>query len=191
MLHPVNYVVDGGRVFLGLVFLCSALSKSRGAAAFRDFRDAVGWLAPALRRHTAPVAVVAVTAEAAVVVMLAAPAAVVAGFALAVVLLLAFTAVLVAALRRGVRTACHCFGGGDERLAPRHVVRNVALVAVAIAGAAAALNAPHIGAAPSARLLLTTGVAAVLALITVCLDDLANLFAVTDTGADATPKVSR
>ncbi|MFJ5725976.1 MauE/DoxX family redox-associated membrane protein [Streptomyces sp. NPDC093149] len=191
MHHSVNYVVDGGRVLLGLVFLCSALSKSHGAAAFRDFRDAVGRLAPDLRRHSAPVAVTVVTAEAAVVVMLAVPAAVAAGFALAAVLLLAFTVGLVAALRRGVSTACHCFGAGDERLAPRHVVRNLALVTVAIAGTAAALNTPHIDSAPSARLLLTTGVAAVLALITVTLDDLANLFGVTNTGVDAAPKVTR
>lgn len=191
MHHSVNYVVEGGRVLLGLVFLCSALSKSHGAAAFRDFRDAVGRLAPALRRHSAPVAVTVVAAEAAVVVLLAVPAAVITGFALAAVLLLAFTAGLVAALRRGVNTACHCFGAGDERLAPRHVVRNLALVAVAIAGTAAALNTPHMGVEPSARLLLTVGVAAVLALITVTLDDLANLFAVTDTRVDATPKVTR
>ncbi|MEU0629262.1 MauE/DoxX family redox-associated membrane protein [Streptomyces sp. NPDC005989] len=191
MHHPINYVVDGGRVLLGLVFLCSALSKTRGAAAYRDFRDAVGWLAPALRRHTAPVAVAVVTAEAAVIVMLAVPATVVAGFALAAVLLLAFTTGLVAALRRGVSTACHCFGPGDGRLAPRHVVRNLALATVALAGTATALNTPHIGAAPSARLLLTAGVAAVLALITVTLDDLANLFAVSGTEVDATPKANR
>jgi hypothetical protein len=189
--HPVNYVVDGGRVLLGLVFLCSALGKSRGAAAFRAFCDAVGRLVPALRRRTAPAAAAVVAAEAAVAVMLAVPAAVVAGFALAAVLLLAFTAVLAAALRRGVSTACHCFGAGGERIAPRHLVRNMVLAAVALAGTAQGLNAPHVGAAPSARLLLTTGVAAVLALVTATLDDLAHLFAATDTEADAAPRTTR
>ncbi|MET9146958.1 MauE/DoxX family redox-associated membrane protein [Streptomyces sp. NPDC004042] len=191
MHHPVDCTVVGGRVLLGLVFLCSVLGKARGAGAYGSFREAVGHLVPALRRRTAPVAAAVVAAEAAVVVLLAVPASAVAGFALAALLLLAFTAGLTGALRREAGTACHCFGAGAARIAPRHVVRNLILVTVALAGTAAAPAAPHAGAAPSAGLLLTIGVSAVLALITVTLDELVNLFTATDAPIDTIAETTR
>lgn len=177
MNQPVNYVVESARVFLGLVFLCSVVGKLRGATAFRDFRDAVGRMAPALGPWTSPLAVTVVAGEATVVVTLAVPDAVLVGFGLSAGLLVAFTGGLVGVLHRNVSASCHCFGGRHSRVAPRHVVRNVILLAVCLAATGARLVTPHGGETPSAGLLLAAGLATVLAAITVTLDDLAHLFA--------------
>ncbi|MFD5387901.1 MauE/DoxX family redox-associated membrane protein [Streptomyces sp. NPDC127074] len=178
----MDYVIEGCRIFLGLVFLCSAISKLRSPAAFRSFRRAVGRLAPPLRRRTGPVAVLLVMAEAAVITALAIPATIPAGFALALALLVAFTTGLVGVLRRKVSAPCHCFGGRGAPVAPRHVVRNAVLIAVALTGLGVWPAVPDETGSP-AGLLLAAGVAALLAMITVTLDDLAGLFAPPDAGA--------
>ena len=171
----MHYVIIFSRVFLGLVFLWSAASKVWPSAAFRSFRRTVGHVAPWLRRRSAPFAVLAVMAEAVVVVTLTVPATVGVGFALATLLLLAFTAGLLGVLRRGANVACHCFGDGDEPVAPRHVVRNAALLLTAVAGLAAWLTAPDGGVVTAAGLLVAGGLAVVLTLLTVALEDLTAL----------------
>ncbi|MET8454277.1 MauE/DoxX family redox-associated membrane protein [Streptomyces sp. NPDC005209] len=172
------HVIDTGRILLGLVFLCSLAGKLRGAAAFLEFRAAVSQLAPALRRIRKPVAVLVVAAEALAVVTLALPETVAAGFTVSAALLAAFTAGLLGVLRRGATTPCGCFGRSAP-VAPRHVVRNIVLGFVALAGLGVQLATP--GTPPtggsSAGLLLTAGTAALLALVTVTLDDWADLFA--------------
>ncbi|WP_167533754.1 MauE/DoxX family redox-associated membrane protein [Streptomyces marokkonensis] len=170
------YLVDSGRILLGLVFLCSVAGKLRTAHAFRLFRDGVGRLVPRLRRWKAPVAVLVVAAELSTVAALAVPGTTVLGFGLAAGLLLAFTAGLVGALRREALVSCHCFGPRGDTVALRHVVRNAVLVGVTLACLAARLAAPGAGAAPSPWLLLAGGVAVLLALLIVVMDDLASLF---------------
>ncbi|MYS86156.1 MauE/DoxX family redox-associated membrane protein [Embleya scabrispora] len=180
----MNHLTMGGRVLLGLVFLCSAAGKGRGGDAFRAFRESVGQLVPSLRRRARPlvgltgVAVATVVAEALVVVLLALPGTSSAGFALAAALLTAFTAALAAALRRKLRATCRCFGG-DAPIAPRHIVRNLLLLVVA--GTALAVSGPGTGTSYSPSLLLAVGCGAVLALLTVKLDELADLFALSST----------
>ncbi|MEU9337335.1 MauE/DoxX family redox-associated membrane protein [Streptomyces sp. NPDC048290] len=174
----MNHLIDTGRIFLGLVFLCSVVGKVRGATAFTGFRTATARLVPALRGRTGPVAVLVVGAEAAVVGTLAVPSTVAAGFALAAALLAAFTAVLAGALRRDETGGCHCFGGGGQPVALRHVLRNAGLLCAASAGLVAQLmTAGGTTAATSrpAALLLTAGAGAFLALVTVALDELAYL----------------
>ncbi|CAL9372320.1 MauE/DoxX family redox-associated membrane protein [Streptomyces sp. enrichment culture] len=173
----MNHLIDTGRIFLGLVFLCSVVGKIRGAAAYTGFRVAMARLVPALRGRTGPVAVLVVGAETAVVGALAVPATVTAGFALAAVLLAAFTTVLASALRRDETVACHCFGGGGQPVALRHVLRNVGLLCVASAGLVARLMTTGDTAAASrpAVFLFTAGAGVFLALVTVALDELAYL----------------
>ncbi|MET9323499.1 MauE/DoxX family redox-associated membrane protein [Streptomyces sp. NPDC003038] len=172
------YVIDTGRILLGLVFFFSFAGKVRGRVAFLEFRAAVGQLAPALRGLRKPVAASVVTAEAVTVAALAVPATAVVGFALSALLLSAFTAGLVGVLRHGVSTSCHCFGSGSGPVAHRHVVRNALLGLVALTGFCAHLAAPDRAVAdPAAALLLSAGVAALLALVTITLDQLAGVFA--------------
>ncbi|GHG93449.1 MauE/DoxX family redox-associated membrane protein [Streptomyces rubradiris] len=172
----MNHLIDTGRIFLGLVFFCSVVGKIRGGAAYTGFRVAMARLVPALRGRTGPVAVLVVGAETAVVGALAVPTTVTAGFALAAVLLAAFTAVLAGALRREETVACHCFGGGGQPVALRHVLRNVGLLCAASAGLVARLVTTGDTAAPRpAVLLFTAGAGVFLALVTVALDELAYL----------------
>ncbi|MFD7325750.1 MauE/DoxX family redox-associated membrane protein [Streptomyces sp. NPDC059875] len=181
----MEHIGEGGRILLGLVFLCSVAGKVRPSS-FRAFRGAVRRMLPEaapppfasvlgrVRRGPTAVAAGVLVAEAAIVVALAVPATVRAGFVLAAVLLTAFTAGLVGVLRRGTGASCHCFGATAGAIAPRHVVRNALLIAAALAGA----TASHGGAAePTPGLLLTAGGAVVLAVVTVALDDLVALFA--------------
>ncbi|MEV4483909.1 MauE/DoxX family redox-associated membrane protein [Micromonospora coxensis] len=163
------------RLLLALVFLAAVVGKLRTRSDFADFVATVGRFGvPA--RWTRPVAATAVAAEAAVVVLLVTPGAAPAGLALAVVLLATLTAALVATLRRGERPACRCFGAGDTPIGRRHVLRNLALGAVALLGLAAALGGD--GGSPStAAVLLATGVALPLAAVVIRLDDLVALFA--------------
>ncbi|MFJ5726262.1 MauE/DoxX family redox-associated membrane protein [Streptomyces sp. NPDC093149] len=185
----MNHLIDTGRIFLGLVFLCSVVGKIRSPAAFAGFRIAVARLVPSLRGRTRPVAVLVVGAETAVAGALAVPSTVTAGFALAALLLATFTAALVGALRRDEMVACHCFGDGGQPVAPRHVVRNVSLLCAASAGLAAQLMMEGTTAtAQPAAFLCTTAAGAFLALVTVAMDSLAYLWG--PMGSKSTGRIS-
>ncbi|WP_217250716.1 MauE/DoxX family redox-associated membrane protein [Streptomyces sp. AC602_WCS936] len=175
----MNYVIVSSQVLLGLVFLCSIAGKVGSADAYRAFRLSVAHLAPPLRRSTKTVAPLVIAAEAAVPVALVVPTSVTAGFAAAALLLVGFAVALTGVLRRGETAACHCFGG-SEPVAARHVVRNVLLAGVALAGAVGRPVTRGAETGSSAGLLLAVGVGVLLALLTVSLDDLAHLFGPVD-----------
>jgi hypothetical protein len=167
----VAYVDVFCRCVIGVVFLVSAWSKRPGS--FKEFSDSLAAMRLLPARSVVPVAAFVVFVEAAVVllmVLLPAP-----GFALAVVLLLAFAGSIGVVLRRGVQASCRCFGGsGAAPFRPHHIVRNLVLVAVAVAGLVAVLTGPALtwqaaalGAVPGA----------VVALLVTRLDDLVALFA--------------
>lgn len=80
-----------------------------------------------------------VTAEAVVVVLVAAQSAAVAGLAAAAALSLALAAGLYLAVRRGSRQPCHCFGSSAEPLSGQHVARNLVLLGLALTGLACTL----------------------------------------------------
>ncbi|MFB9236646.1 MauE/DoxX family redox-associated membrane protein [Plantactinospora siamensis] len=173
----MRYVELTGRLLLALVFLAAVVGKLRSRAAFAGFVGSVEAFGLLPRRRVRPVAGLAVAVEAAVVPLLAVPAAAPAGYAAAAALLAVLTGAILAALRRGRRPACHCFGTAGAPIGPRHVVRNVLLFLVAAAGLAAS---PMAGAGPpagAAGRLLALAAAAPLAALVVRLDDLAALFA--------------
>lgn len=58
----------------------------------------------------------------------------VAGCALVLALLVAFTLGLISALRRRESIACHCFGAGSAPIGRSHLVRNGLLIAISISG---------------------------------------------------------
>jgi hypothetical protein len=168
-----------GRCLLGLVFLASAVGKARGRREFRAFGAALGGMrllpAPLVR----PAAAAVVLLEALVPLLLALPGRwpVAAGFALAGLLLLAFTAAVWTVLRRRVAAVCRCFGGSSAApLGRRHIARNSALAAVAVAGAAGSLTAAGSAAPPAAAAVLAVPLAVVGALAAARLDDLVSLF---------------
>ncbi|MEV7519881.1 MauE/DoxX family redox-associated membrane protein [Streptomyces sp. NPDC091371] len=165
-------VLIGCQVFIGVVFLTSFAGKVRTPARYADFRTAAGELAPWLPAKAAAPAVVA--AEAAAVVLVGLPATAPAGFAVAIALLLAFTAAILVAVRRRRRVLCQCFGTSSVPVGPVHVLRN--LILLAGAGAGAVLTAvPRVPVEP-AGLVTAVLCAAVLTWVTLRTDDIAELF---------------
>lgn len=155
------------RFSTGSVFAVSAVSKAHSRAAWDSFRS---WLtdiplAPA-RLPGAPAALL--SAEVAVVVLVALPAVApaVAGLAVAFMLSLVFTAGLYLAMRSGSRQPCHCFGASLEPLSGQHLARNGLLAAIALTGVLSSAGAAG-GAATSAEAALAAigGLSAALGVI--------------------------
>lgn len=172
------YVEVLGRCLIGVVFLFSAWSKRPGGGRFKQFSDSLAAMRLLPARFVVPIATVVVCAEAAVVLLLVPQPLrllAVAGFALAIVLLLGFAVSIGLVLRRGVQASCRCFGGsGAAPFRRHHIVRNLVLVAAAGAGLVAALAEPSL----SWEAVALAGVpGVVVALLTTRLDDVVELFA--------------
>ncbi|MEN3540859.1 MauE/DoxX family redox-associated membrane protein [Microbispora sp. ZYX-F-249] len=135
MRTPVAYLFAFCRLLTGIVFLMSAVSKLRGRAAYEEFTAAARDLTRIPARRAGPVAAIVVAAEAAVAPLLAWGPTVLAGFCVALGLLAAFTVAMAAALRRGRRVPCRCFGASAVPVGLGHLTRNAVLVAAAAAGA--------------------------------------------------------
>jgi hypothetical protein len=161
------------RVVLGVVFAVAFGSKLRSRAAYAEFTDSlsdIGWLRGPVRA-AASVAVPA--AEAAVVVLLALPWTVLGGWVAALTLLAVFTVVTGREAARGHRVRCRCFGAGAARIGPAQLVRNVLLVAAALAGLV--IEPGSHGAAGAAGLVVAVGIALLAAVALIRWDDLAYL----------------
>jgi ABC-type microcin C transport system permease subunit YejB len=165
-----GYVIVACRCAVGLVFLVAVAGKVRGRSTFDAFAGSVRALLPMARYHR-QLASAVVAAEAAVPVLLALPTTARAGAAWAAVVLLAFTAAVVAALRRGPGVPCRCFGASTVPLGRRHVVRNALLLA-AVAGAA--FPVPTAGHPAGTALALFAGGCA--ALVITRFDEITDLF---------------
>jgi methylamine utilization protein MauE len=164
----VTYVLLGSRCLLAVVFLASFAGKVRGRARYAGYLAATRRLTPrwALSRVPAgTLAAVVVAAEAAVPLLLAVPALVPAGLALSIVLLSGFAAATAAALRRGDRAPCHCFGSSQRRLDGGHVVRDAFLAAVAVAGIVAAVSGAGPLEATRAAVVAAVSIAAAVAVL--------------------------
>ncbi len=169
------------------VFAVSSVSKLRGRAAYLDYLASLRDTTLLSERALPGAAVLLVTGEAIVAVAAAfAVALVVAGLAgvmaaagLALALACVLTAVLAAGvtvvLRRGITATCACFGARAGRpLGPSHLIRNVSLLVVLLAGLACVPFASARPSAPGSLLALAGGLVA--ALLFARWDDLAYLF---------------
>ncbi len=128
-----------GRVLLGATLAVAALGKLRGRGAFAAFAETLrdlGWRSEARRRAAAAALPAAELGSAS---LLAAPPAGIWGYAAALALLLAMTAMAATAVRRGRRLRCRCFGRAEERIGVSTLVRNGVLVSAGTAGLAGTL----------------------------------------------------
>ncbi|MFF8957136.1 MauE/DoxX family redox-associated membrane protein [Streptomyces sp. NPDC014894] len=174
----MTYVVLACRILLFGVFLAALVGKVRGRAAFREFAASIVALRLLPARASRAVAIAVTAAEAVIAALLVPNATAPLGLALAVLLLLAFTAGIVLALRRGRSAPCRCFGASVTPLGPVHVVRNLLLAAAGVAGLTAAVAGAAGGLPPHAAGGAVASVAAlVILLLVVRLDDLVALFA--------------
>ncbi|MEV6586997.1 MauE/DoxX family redox-associated membrane protein [Streptomyces acidicola] len=171
----MDLVVWGSRGCLLLVFALSVHGKVRDGRAFEEFTESVRTLASRLTGRTRPVAVLVVAGETAAAVTLALPATAPLGLALSAALLAAFTLVVAVAPRTGTGLSCRCFGASSAQ--PRSVLllRNSALLVLAVGGlTAVAVSGPGEAAPAAAASALCAG--GVLGLLAASLDDLVGLF---------------
>lgn len=164
----MTYVLLGSRCLLAVVFLASFASKVRGRAQYTGYLAATRRLIPrwALSRVPAgALAAVVVAAEAAVPVLLAVPGLVLAGLDLSLVLVSGFAVATAAALRRGERAPCHCFGSSQRQLDGGHVARDGVLAAVAVAGMVAAASGAGPLEATRAAVVAAVSIAAAVAVL--------------------------
>jgi hypothetical protein len=177
----------------GVVLAASATSKLRTVAGYRAFARSLRALGLVPAALVGAVAVVITAVEAGTAIgLVAALAGVVAGAAWAVpaavaallvaVALLAVLSVGIAlALRRRSTATCACFGAADRPLSARHVLRNAAMLSVALMGVVAAVVVPP-AAVDLAGVALCGPVGAVIAVVLIRLDELVELFAPTGAG---------
>ncbi|HEU5271734.1 MAG TPA: MauE/DoxX family redox-associated membrane protein [Jatrophihabitans sp.] len=119
---------------IGLTFAVSAIGKARD---LRGFELAVTELRALPAGLARPAALATVLAEALVVLALAVGRlALPIGFGLAAGLLLLFSVVLAAALRRRTTVSCNCFGASERPISGYDLIRNGALLACCAAGLA-------------------------------------------------------
>lgn len=148
----------GCRALLAVVLGAAVIGKLRRRA-FESFTVSLRafGLPAALARPSVAALLVAVEAAAAVLLVVA-PAV---GYALALALIAAFTAVLRRVVHSGQRVACWCFGASTTPVGVSHLVRNASLLAVAGLGIAAGALADGEAAALPVRLVaLACGVLA-------------------------------
>ena len=121
---------------LALVYATAALGKARPGTAFDGFVASLPAFGLPAR---AAVAASLVLAEASTVLLLCLCPRV--GFVAAAALMSSFTVGVVATVQARRQVACHCFGAAAVVLGRRHIVRNLILVALAVAGALATRGA--------------------------------------------------
>jgi hypothetical protein len=168
-----EYAVICCRLVLGLVFAVSLISKTCGRARYAEFVAAVPGLAPGIPARLAAPAVIA--GEAAVLVAMVVPGAAAIGFAVAALLLIAFTAGILQAIRGRQRVSCQCFGASSVPVGPAHVARNGFLLLVVAVGLLGAFASSH--AQPSPGVLITAvATGAIAAAAVIYTDEIADLF---------------
>lgn len=172
----MSYLDTAARIALGAVFLAAAVGKVRPAA-FRAFVASLGPVRGLPRRFARPAAAVVIGVEALAVAALAAPVTAVAGYLLAAAALAVFSAVAMAAARRGERLRCRCFGADTGPIGRTQLGRNALLAAVALAGLAARVATRTPPVPDPAGLVFAVAAGLAVAGIAVRLDDLVYLLA--------------
>ena len=170
------YLEIACRSVLLAVFVVAFAGKLPSRTSYRDFAESLRPM------NAAGLAPVVVGAELLVVALLAAGLGSV-GYPLAGILLVAFVIGIVRSLRADVPVTCRCFGGRGGQLGRRHVVRNVLLAVVAVAG----MFAPQ-GTAPTSvpTIALAAGTGLLASLVFIGWDELAYLVGVGDGSARRT-----
>ncbi|MFG1947413.1 MauE/DoxX family redox-associated membrane protein [Nonomuraea sp. NPDC048826] len=172
----MGYVVVFGQLLVLGIFLVSLVGKVRSRQAYREFITATGRLLAVGPGRARWLGLLAVAAEAAIVVLVAVPVTASVGFVLAVVTLGGFGYALVRALRREEKAApCHCFGASETPVGRRHVIRNLVLIVAALAALGAAFTGTP-GGVEIPGVVIAAAAAAMCVLVVVRLDDIAELF---------------
>jgi hypothetical protein len=126
------YLLAFSRIALGLLFAYSFVTKARDVT---QFAETIGRFDLLPRRWSKTVALLFLGGEAAVVILIIAGGRLLPlAFALAGLLLAVFSLALLLALRRGIETACNCFGASEKPLTYYDVGRNAGFIACSVLG---------------------------------------------------------
>jgi hypothetical protein len=171
----MGYVEVAARLLIGTVFVVALAGKVSSAKAYAAFAASLRQMDVVPGRFVGAAAAASVAAEIAVVVLLAVPFgwAAVAGFVIAAGLLAVFAAAIGLSLRGGNRAPCRCFGASATPLGKGHIVRNTVLVAISLAGLAAAAGG---GPVPVPGAVVAGGAGLVSGILATAYDDLVSLF---------------
>lgn len=161
----MRYLDIACRVLIGLLFFTSVVGKAATRSRFNRFRADLRAMRVVPARLAGPVAAAVCAGEAAVVPLLIFHATAAAG------LLTAFGVAIAVLVSRRTDAYCRCFGFGAQRFGVRHLVRNAALTAACVAGVVA-LAVGQADQPDPAHLLPAAMSGALLAAVTVVLDDL-------------------
>jgi hypothetical protein len=148
-------VALGCRALVATVFTIAVATKLRGGPALMGYLAAAARLG-GLRGHQAkPLALLTVGLEGLTVVLLVLPGTPPLGFVV----------LLRAALRRGERIACACFGASVTPIGPVHLVRNGVLIVICLTGLLASAGGPPPPTWPGATAPLLAGMIGAAAVI--------------------------
>jgi hypothetical protein len=167
----MRYLDIACRVLIGLLFFTSVVGKAATRSRFNRFRADLRAMRVVPARLAGPVAAAVCAGEAAVVPLLIFHATAAAGLLFAAGLLTAFGVAIAVLVSRRTDAYCRCFGFGAQRFGVRHLVRNAALTAACVAGVVA-LAVGQADQPDPAHLLPAAMSGALLAAVTVVLDDL-------------------
>lgn len=178
----MSYAALGCQWLLVAVFGAAAAGKLTSRQAYAEFVVSTGRLLPTRwSRWRRPAAVGVLVGELVTAMLLVVPATATLGFTAAAGLGLLFGAGVAAALRRGERAPCRCFGISTTPLGRPHLVRNALVAGVAVGGLTSTLLAPA-GPVHPAGALVAVAAGLVTAVLVVRLDDVVALFAPTPQG---------
>jgi hypothetical protein len=169
----MTYTSLACRCICCLVLAASSYGKLHSKPAFRDFISWIASLSALSVRVRTPLAATIAAGEVFAVLLIAIPRSYVAGMAVASCLFAAFSIGMLVILRSKRAVGCNCFGSSSGPVGIRHVVRNVLLCSIAVAGVASI--GPR--ATDPAGVALAIGTAVVIATLLVFLDELQMIFA--------------
>lgn len=170
-----NWLTTACQAALFVTFAVAAASKTARAGAFADFRSSLPRMLPVPRRMVPAVALAVVLVEATIALTVAVPALAVAAFLLAGLTMAVFTASIIMMMRHGSMEPCHCFGASSRPPGRLDLVRNLALLFIALVGALGAATSSGTTGLPGATVALCATVGAVLALLLINIAEIADL----------------
>lgn len=161
------------RLICCLVLAASSYGKLNSKSAFREFIAWIGTLSALFARVRTALAIAITVGEVLIVLLIAIPASYAVGLALASCLFAIFSIGMLVIISSGRTIGCNCFGTSSAPVGIRHLIRNVLLCSIAVAGIA------PIGprATDLAGVALVIGAALVIAALLVSVDELEMLFA--------------
>lgn len=169
MSQTVVLLTETCRMYLLFILACSVWGKARSMDAFRMTVGALLGLNG--ERVIKAIAYMVLLGElAAALLLIPGGAFAWAGAMLATCMFAAFTIALAAVLYQGRVVQCHCFGASQYPVSALDLFRNALLIA---AGVFCLLNAGAFGAADPAAYPFLAGLALLLALLTVSINDIA------------------